>query len=169
MTCPNRIWLNDGTGRFTDSGQVLDEGTRHIHDIALGDVDGDGDADLVVGMTEAPWARIYRNDGRGCFIKSGTFGSSWIDCLAPGDLDGDGATDFFIGGGFSNKPSEVWINDGRGNFRNGGTQLSVASNAALGDFNRDGRLDIFAVSIDQQSKIPRGRPVKVYLNTTHGK
>ncbi|MGN7614395.1 DUF4347 domain-containing protein, partial [Magnetococcales bacterium HHB-1] len=44
---PNRIWINDGSGAFTDSGQEL--GDHRTDAIALGDVDGDGDLDFITG------------------------------------------------------------------------------------------------------------------------
>ena len=42
----NRVWLNDGSGSFTDSGQSL--GTWWSYSVSLGDVDGDGDLDAFV-------------------------------------------------------------------------------------------------------------------------
>ena len=47
---PDKLWLNDGTGVFTDSGQIL--GTLSTFAMALGDLDGDGDLEAFV-----------RNDG----------------------------------------------------------------------------------------------------------
>ena len=42
----NRVWVNDGSGIFTDSGQSL--GDHYSHGVTLGDVDGDGDLDAFV-------------------------------------------------------------------------------------------------------------------------
>jgi len=44
---PNRVYTNDGSGNFTDSGQML--GSNNTVSVALADIDGDGDLDLVAG------------------------------------------------------------------------------------------------------------------------
>ena len=41
----NKVWLNDGAGNFTDSGQNL--GNSAGMDVALVDLDGDGDMDFL--------------------------------------------------------------------------------------------------------------------------
>jgi L-ascorbate metabolism protein UlaG (beta-lactamase superfamily) len=43
---PNLVWLNDGRGRFTDSGLRL--GNSNSIDAAIGDLDGDGRPDVFV-------------------------------------------------------------------------------------------------------------------------
>jgi hypothetical protein len=61
---PNLFYLNDGTGRFTPAGPEADTLCAPIEisrGLAVGDLDGDGDADLLVANIEGP-ARLYRND-----------------------------------------------------------------------------------------------------------
>ena len=45
-TGANELWLNDGSGHFSSSGQAL--GTVESHGVELADIDGDGDADAFV-------------------------------------------------------------------------------------------------------------------------
>jgi hypothetical protein len=49
MDLPNEIWLNDGTGHFTDSGLRLGGNSDMSTKASLGDLDGDGELDLFIG------------------------------------------------------------------------------------------------------------------------
>ena len=116
--CPNRVLLNDGKGRLTDTGQQLDEKMNHSHSLALGDVDGDGDLDVVlVAQGEAPSGGVYLNDGKGRFTAGARIGAGGIEKVRLADFDGDGDLDIFLA---CIGPDQVWVNDGRGGFTDAG-------------------------------------------------
>ena len=48
---PNRVWINGGTGTYTESGQLLR--MENSRSVALGDLDGDGDLDAWVTNARA--------------------------------------------------------------------------------------------------------------------
>lgn len=75
--------------------------------VALGDVDGDGDLDALLGTQEVN--KIWLNDGQGNFQWNGQRLGVAGDHVALGDVDGDGDVDAFVG-------HRLWLNDGRGVF-----------------------------------------------------
>jgi hypothetical protein len=162
--CPNRVWTNNGSGMLTGTGQVLDEAARHIHAMALGDVDNDGHPDLVIGMTAAPWAKVYRNDGVGRFSLSQSFGNRWIESMALGYLNGDGWLDIYLGCGSPPAPDQVWTNNRTGQFVNSGLGLDPAhsTDVAIGDVDGDGDFDVFVVNAGLASG--SASPARVYCN-----
>jgi hypothetical protein len=133
---PDTVWFNDGQGNFGDSGQALStaEGTA----AALGDVNGDGFADAVVG-TNGP-DEVWLNDGRGFFSDSGQrLGSGLTEHVFLADLDGDGDLDVVAAGATR---ARAWLNDGRGQFQLGGLRLRYSDNDALGAGDLDGDSDV---------------------------
>ncbi|MAE66758.1 MAG: hypothetical protein CMJ18_21020, partial [Phycisphaeraceae bacterium] len=140
----NDVWLNDGSGNFTDSGQQLANNTTR--DVSLGDLDGDGDLDAFTVNSGGQGNRVWMGDGRGGFTDSGQFVG-----MLPGfgvslnDLDGDGDLDAFLANGGEN---EVWFNDGGGVFVDSGQNLSLqtSSDVSVGDVDGDGDLDAFVSS-----------------------
>jgi Tol biopolymer transport system component len=107
---PVMIFLNDGTGRFTDSGQRLNAVKNAS--VSLGDLDGDGDPDLVLTDYMEP-CQIWLNDGSGQFMDSGfRFGDDqFYRHVHLGDLDGDGDLDIFLAAfGVGQGPNEIWFN-----------------------------------------------------------
>ncbi len=73
----DKVWLNDGSGNFTDSGQNL--GTASGFAVALGDVNGDGDLDAFVSNYSAPdkiWLNVGRltlSPGTGRYVSTQSF------------------------------------------------------------------------------------------------
>ncbi len=141
---PNMVWLNDGRGLFTDSGQRL--GSRRSYAIALGDLDGDGDSDAFVGNRGSD--KIWLNDGHANFTDSGqALGDTLTRFLYLSDLDGDGDLDAFLG---SNKQGRIWLNDGRGDFSDSGQRIKYSNHHAvtLGDVDGNSAVDIVVGKLD---------------------
>jgi hypothetical protein len=152
-----QVYLNDGTGHFTNSGQVL--GNMPANGVALGDLDGDGDLDAFLaitnpqGFTSAP-NEVWLNDGIGIFSDSGQrLGTDSTNQVALGDIDGDGDLDAF----FANmeQPNELWLNDGTGLFTKSRQFLETATNPSLelSDLDEDGSLDAFLTNFNQPDNV----------------
>lgn len=146
----NEVWLNDGQGSFTDSGQRL--GSSLSESVALGDVDLDGDLDAVVANFDLPsqpgYNRLYLNDGKGVFDKTGIRlgrGPRNSEGIAMGDLNGDGYLDIIVAnsGWASGEANEVYLNDGNGKFLDTRQRLGrfYSVGIKLGDLDQDGDLD----------------------------
>lgn len=137
---PNQIWLNDGSGMFTDSGQRL--GNEYSFSIALEDFDGDLDLDAFIGNNGGIMDRVWINDGSGNFTDSGqTLGVSAAITLAKGDVNGDLQTDVVVAN--SQQPNEVWINDGFAAFTRSPQVIGSgqASSLDMADVDSDGDMD----------------------------
>ncbi len=84
------IWLNNGSGQFTDSGQLLGPNLSDPVGLVLGDVDGDNDTDAFIAYAFSSSSRLWLNQGNGIFIDSGqTFGTLYDIELADIDNDND--------------------------------------------------------------------------------
>jgi hypothetical protein len=98
-TVATHLFWNQG-GDFVDSGQGLD-GAGEGGFLALGDVDVDGDLDVVALGNQPGGSVLYRNDV-GIFTLAETFVGFCCGSVALGDRDGDGDLDLLqtsLGGG----------------------------------------------------------------------
>ena len=155
----NRVWLNDGLGQFTNSGQAL--GAEISYAVALADMDGDGDLDAFVGNSGAN--QLWLNEGAGQFRNSGqALGNAPTRHVALGDVDGDRDADVIVANSFDSG-NEIWLNDGTGKLSNSQQYLGYSSSygAALGDMEGDGDLDVFIAN-------SFNRPSRVFINDGHG-
>ncbi|MCU0962013.1 MAG: FG-GAP-like repeat-containing protein [Pirellulaceae bacterium] len=179
------VWLNDGHGRFADSGQerVL---VREQHRITLGDVDGDGDLDAIVvgGGWHTTSNEIWLNDGLGNFTKTSAVLGTALDGtkdIALGDIDGDGDLDAFLANSetaiIDDSRNTIWLNDGQGNFSDSGQRLGHTHDACdrvrLADMDEDGDLDAVVATIvfqwnHWQGWIPAIHRYEVWLNDGQG-
>ncbi|MEM7200943.1 MAG: VCBS repeat-containing protein [Planctomycetota bacterium] len=177
------LLLNDGAGRFDEApAQHVPVEDLEPLGLALGDLDGDGDLDALVGNRGAGIPRggqnaIYENDGTGVFTRTTTTLPQVDDTtnvIALGDLDGDGDLDALIGnGGFSpdSPQNRLVLNDGAGNFAEPPSRLPTDTDAtlsvALGDVDGDGDLDaVMGNYVDATRRPPAVGPVqsRLYLN-----
>ncbi len=122
-------------------------GSSSIDAIAVADVDGDGDPD-VLGLSAAE-LNLYRNDGRGRLAEEPAhlFPDMADDgSIDAGDLDADGDIDLVVSRSFFDGEIVVLINDGSGQFALASSRAAAASfDPALGDVDGDGDADIVAV------------------------
>ncbi len=106
---PNRLYVQPGWVDRTANFPSHDAVTNGV---ALGDVDGDGDVDLVFANELAN--RLYVNDGTGVFTSTVLPGASGTKAIGLGDVDDDGDLDLIEG--LQNRPLELFRNDGSGTF-----------------------------------------------------
>jgi len=139
----NKVWLNDGAGNFTNSGQSL--GVRRSLAVTLADLDGDNDLDAYVansGDNDNP-NTVWINNGEGQFTDSGQLlGSSETQDVASADIDNDNDIDIITANCCSNtsNANRVWINNGFGTFTNT-QEIGIFSSENLSVADLDGDLD----------------------------
>lgn len=128
--------------------------------LAVGDFNGDGALDLVVGNNGL--TTLYANDGSGNFVTATTIGSAMqtVDVVV-GDVNDDGALDLVVY--TLQTPSRVYLNNGQGALQPATTfpaAAGVLDQLALGDIDGDRDLDLIASRETGSSSI--------YLNNGQG-
>ena len=189
----NQLWINRQNGTFENLGLL--SGTalgpfgqpKSGMGVDAGDVDNDGDEDIVVTNLTGEGHDLYVNDGAGAFVNASAvagighrslpytgFGASWLD------LDNDGWLDLLTVNGAVQIPEapgadgalaplgqakQLFRNLGDGRFQDvtgaaGPALLRTADasrGAAFGDIDNDGDTDVVVAN--------NGGPAQLLLNT----
>jgi hypothetical protein len=117
-------------------------------DVATGDFNGDGIPDVVVGQENNAGISVYLGKGDGTFSPGVSSGiSDGIFSLAVGDFNGDGKLDV-AAVDWNAQKVQIFLGNGDGTFTLGNLVAVDASSVpdpsgiAVGDFNKDGKLDL---------------------------
>lgn len=135
------------------------------YEIASGDIDGDGDIDLVMatydynnGTPNQDYIKCYLNDGTGNFPTEITVSSTiqWVDGLILADVNEDGAFDIVATSANQNK-LVYYLSATSMDGSYGYTEVSVDSNivgpgqVVAGDINGDDHIDLISVAYSTNS------------------
>ena len=135
-----------GAASGTLFSRPWDLDTNWSEDIALGDLNADGNLDIFLGNRDAA-STVWFNAGSGHFTTNGfDLGSPFINDVSLGDMDGDGDLDAIQAGIQNNR---LWLNDGHGEFSYGGALFpgsAIIQQVALGDLDGDGDLDAVTIT-----------------------
>ena len=179
----SRLFLGSGQGRFSEvTGTHLPAQLLSVGDLEPGDIDGDGDLDLMLAdwgpghnMTnDGGRTRLWLNDGAGTFTDDARGMPQYTNHyeFEPMDLDGDGWLDLvtmndgeIVGGNSSDRREHVFRNDGKGRFRDV-TEAWWPPAANVGEddnmvafLDGDGRMDV----VQAQGEHPKAVDERVFL------
>ncbi|HEX9509872.1 MAG TPA: VCBS repeat-containing protein [Puia sp.] len=147
--------------------------------LAVGDVDGNGLEDIVVGGAAHNATLLFLQQPDGRFVQRSLLpGDSAASKIADDlglllfDADGDGDLDLYIASGGYGNPvktqayqDRLYINDGKGNFTLDPTALPANLSSKFcvraADFDHDGDLDLFVSGRVEPGKYPQ--PVSSYI------
>jgi tetratricopeptide (TPR) repeat protein len=144
--------------------------------IAVGDYDGDGFDDIYVCQPSGLPNRLYRNRGNGTFEDatdaSGLGVLDATSCALFADFDNKGRQDLLI---VTNTGPLLFVNNGNGKFSLKRDAFQFASapqgsftHAAIADYDRDGRLDVYFCLYNYYAGLDQYRYPSPYFDARNG-
>jgi hypothetical protein len=158
----NQVWLNSGTTgnpNFTLGSEFDNTGLGSNGGSVIGDIDKDGDIDLIACSGGGWNGKVYKNNGSGVFTSSQTLatytGTGFIV-----DWDKDGDNDFLAFDTYNGWGLRLWTNNGAGTFSAPSsaslTDVTVGSVNQIVDLNGDTYPDVLCTNT---------ATARYYLNT----
>ena len=167
---PNRLYLNDGTGKFSWKKGAFTEANHDSEHVRIADFNKDGIADVIFVAEDDQTHEYYLGKGDGTFIdvSDRLLAKSEANGLDVGDVNGDGLPDIIIGNSGSKAQDFLWINNPQkpGYFidhtTDGLPAIEDQTQALkLADLNGDGALDVVV-----GNEVP---PNRLFFNDGTGK
>jgi hypothetical protein len=181
LGAPNALFRNEGV-RFRNRTRDarVGGGASNSYSAAWADYDADGLLDLYVanGTQNAGAGNfLYHNEGGGRFsevgAEAGVRGADRSLGCAWADFDGDGDQDLFVAN--FGEPNRLYRNDGDGAFTDVARQAGVddpgnGAGAAWGDYDNDGRLDLYVFNTNAATAAnPDADVDRLYRNLGEGR
>ena len=140
-----KVLFGNGDGTFTAPQDGTSIGAS-FSELVVGDFNGDGRQDVAVSFDtqQKNNLTIYLGNGDGTFTPGASPAQQIsVDNLLTADFNGDGNQDLAVTDG---QYLYILFGNGDGTFAVGPSTSAAFMNFAVGDFNRDGKLDIVCAS-----------------------